>query len=109
MSKILNINADHFEAEVMKSNTPVLVDFWAPWCGPCQMMGPVLDEVSKEIGLDAKVVKVDVNNEANIALARQFRIMSIPSIKVFKGGKVVEEFVGMQSKAELIKTLRNHL
>ncbi len=105
MSKVININADKFESEVIQSKVPVLVDFWAPWCRPCQMMGPILDEVAKDLGEKVKVVKVDVDDHSNIALAQMFQIMSIPSMKIFKNSSVVEEYVGMRSKEQLVEGL----
>lgn len=109
MSQILNINAPQFETEVLKSPVPVLVDFWAPWCAPCQMMGPVLEEVAKSLGDKAKIVKIDVDHQENGALAQQYRIMSIPNMKVFKGGTVVEEFIGMRSGADLMSGIEKHV
>ncbi len=108
MSQVLNITASQFEKEVLKSSVPVLVDFWAPWCVPCQMMGPVLDEVARDFDGKAKVIKVDVDSQENIALAQQFRIMSIPNMKIFKGGAVVEDFVGMRSKSDLASGIERH-
>ena len=105
MSKVLNIKADQFENEVIQSKVPVLVDFWAPWCRPCQLMGPILDEVAKELGEKAKIVKIDVDDQQNVDLAQMFQIMSIPSMKIFKAGNVVEEYVGMRSKENLIEGL----
>ena len=93
----------NFEQEVVKSDKPVLVDFWAPWCGPCQMMGPIIDELAKEMEGKAKIGKVNVDENNNIAAT--YNIMSIPALKVFQGGKVVKEFVGVQAKETLAKAL----
>ncbi|EKE19610.1 MAG: Thioredoxin [uncultured bacterium] len=93
----------NFDQEVIKSSAPVLVDFWAPWCGPCQMMGPIIEELAKEIGDKAKVGKCNVDENGEIA--SKFGIMSIPAIKIFKGGEIVKEFVGVQSAENLKKAL----
>jgi thioredoxin 1 len=93
----------NFDQEVLKSDVPVLVDFWAPWCGPCQMMGPVIEELSKEMGEKAKIGKLNVDE--NGEMASKFGIMSIPALKIFKGGRAVKEFVGVQSKEALKKAL----
>lgn len=93
----------NFEQEVVKSDKLVLVDFWAPWCGPCQMMGPIIDELAKEMEGKAKIGKVNVDENNNIAAT--YNIMSIPALKVFQGGKVVKEFVGVQAKETLAKAL----
>jgi thioredoxin 1 len=89
----------NFEQEVLKSEKPVLVDFWAPWCGPCQMMGPIIEELAKEMEGKVKIGKMNVDE--NPATAEKFGIMSIPSIKIYKEGKVVKEFTGVQSKESL--------
>lgn len=94
-----NITAAEFETEVLKSDDVVLVDFWAPWCGPCQMIGPVLEELSAEIGEGAKIVKVNVDDES--AIASKYGVMSIPALKIFKGGVVVDEAVGVRPKTDL--------
>ena len=89
----------NFDQEVLKSDLPVLVDFWAPWCGPCQMMGPVIEELAKEFSGKVKIGKLNVDE--NGVTAQNFSIMSIPSLKVFKGGQVIKEFVGVQAKETL--------
>jgi len=94
----------NFEEEVLKSDVPALVDFWAPWCGPCQMMGPIIDELAKEFGDKAKVGKLNV--EDNKDMSSQYGIMSIPAIKIFKNGEVVKEFVGVQNKETLAEELK---
>lgn len=93
----------NFEAEVLKSEKKVLVDFWAPWCGPCQMMGPVIEDLAKEVGDKAVVGKLNVDE--NPERAQEYGIMSIPTIKVFEGGKVVKEFTGVQSLDALKEVL----
>ena len=90
------IKDQDFEQVVLKSEQPVLVDFYAPWCGPCQMMGPILDELSKEVEGKFKVIKINVDE--NHEMAGKYGVMSIPSLKIFKGGQVVKEMVGAQSK-----------
>jgi thioredoxin 1 len=96
----------NFDQEVLKSDKPVLVDFWAPWCGPCQAMGPVIDELAKEFEEKVKVGKLNVDE--NGTKAQEFGIMSIPSLKIFKDGKIVKEFTGMQS-ADVLKEELNKL
>lgn len=89
----------NFNQEVVNSDKPVLVDFWAPWCGPCQMMGPIIDELAKEMEGKVKVGKLNVDE--NGEKASEYGIMSIPAIKIFKDGKAVREFVGVQNKDAL--------
>ncbi len=93
---------DNFDQEVLKSDKPVMVDFWAPWCGPCQIMGPVIEEVAQEV-TNAKVGKLNVDD--NQKTAQAYGVMSIPTLKIFKGGQVVKELVGVQSKETLKEAL----
>ena len=95
---VLHLTKENFEQEVLQAKEPVLVDFWASWCGPCQMVGPVVEEVAGEV-TDAKICKVNVDEQPE--LARQFRVMSIPTLMVFKNGQTVKREVGAKSKAEL--------
>ena len=95
----LKITIENFENEVMKSNIPVLIDFWAPWCGPCRMMGPVIEQLAEEYEGKAKVGKVNVDEEGELSQA--FGVMSIPTIVLIKDGKVVKQAVGARPKAEV--------
>ena len=95
----LKITRENFENEVMKSNIPVLIDFWAPWCGPCRMMGPIIEQLAEEYEGKAKVGKVNVDEEGELSQA--FGVMSIPTIVLIKDGKVVKQAVGARPKAEV--------
>lgn len=101
----LNLTDANFEAEVLKSDKPVLVDFFATWCGPCKMQAPIIKELAEEIGEKAKVGKMDV--DANPETAGKFNIMSIPTIKIFKDGKELETIAGVQSKDALLEKLNS--
>lgn len=101
MSKAVDLNKDDFAKEVLESELPVLVDFWAPWCMPCKMMSPILDELSVDMEGKVKIVKVDTSDSANQALAEEYQIQSIPNMKLFKGGQVIADFVGMRAKDAL--------
>ena len=92
----------NFEAEVLKADKPVLVDFWAPWCGPCRMMAPILDQISEKMAGKLKVVKVNVEDQANVALAQKYEIRSIPNMKLFRAGEVAKEFIGLRSEEVLM-------
>lgn len=92
---VITITKENFEAEVLRSDKPVLLDFWATWCGPCRMVSPVVDEIAAE-RTDVKVGKINVDEQPE--LANQFRIMSIPTLMVFKDGKVSEQAVGVRPK-----------
>jgi len=103
MAANLAMTAAEFEQQVLKSDVPVLVDFWAEWCGPCKAIGPSIEQLSEEYSGKAKVFKVDVDNEGE--LAQQFGIMSIPALIVFKGGKEVDRMVGAAPKAQIAALL----
>ena len=96
-------NDANFEQEVLKNNKPVLVDFYADWCGPCKMQGPIIEEIAKEIGDKAKIGKF--NMDENPKIAQQFEVMSIPTLIIFKDGKAAETMIGVQSKNILIEKL----
>ena len=98
----MNINKNNFHEEVMNSEKPVLVDFWAPWCGPCRMVVPIVDEIAAEYP-EYKIVKVNVDEESE--LASQFKVISIPTLVVMKDGQVVEQSIGARPKNQILAML----
>lgn len=100
---VIKITSENFEEEVSKSELPVLLDFWASWCGPCRMVSPIVDEVANELVGKAKVGKINVDEEQE--LARAFSVMSIPTLVVIKNGKLVNQLVGVRSKQEIIEMI----
>ncbi|QYY35544.1 thioredoxin [Ruficoccus sp. ZRK36] len=105
--KIQNLDNDSFDAAVSEASTPVLVDFWAPWCGPCKAIAPILDELADELDGKVSICKVDVDSNGD--LAGKFNVRAIPTILIFKGGEVVDQVVGMTSKADLTSKLQAQL
>ena len=99
---VINIKKNNFQNEVLNSEMPVLLDFWAPWCGPCQMVGPIVDEIADE-RVDIKVGKVNVDEQPE--LAAQFGVMSIPTLVVMKNGKIVNQVTGARPKAQILAML----
>jgi thioredoxin 1 len=100
----VNVTNANFEQEVLKSDIPVIVDFWAPWCGPCRMVGPILDEIAQENAGKVKVCKVNVDNEQELAV--KFGVMSIPTIIAFEGGKVKQTSIGARPKQDILNLLK---
>ena len=99
MAAIPEVTDDNFQAEVLESETPVLVDFWAPWCGPCRLVTPVLEQIADERGEELKIVKLNVDE--NQQVAGNFQVMQIPTLILFKGGEVAKKVIGAQPKRKL--------
>ena len=102
---IVTLTAQNFEAEVLKSSTPVLVDFWAEWCGPCKQVAPVLNEMADEYVGKAKIAKLNIDEGSNQQLAVTYRVQSIPMFLVFKGGQIVAQQVGIAGGKPKLKSL----
>ncbi len=107
MSKnILTLNSGNFETETKKPGAPILVDFWAEWCGPCRMVSPVLEKLADEMDGKVRIGKVNVDDESS--LAGRYGIQSIPTLLLFKDGKVVDQYIGATTKENLVKMLQKH-
>lgn len=102
--EIITLTSKNFEQEVMQSNKPVLIDFWAGWCGPCRMLSPIVDEVAKEVGGKIKVGKVNIDEQQEIA--KGFEVMSIPTLVLIENGKVKNTLVGVRSKNEILEMVQ---
>ena len=101
---VINLTSENFENEVLKSEKPVLVDFWAEWCGPCRMMAPVVAELEKEMGNEVKFAKINIDECPD--LAEKYNVMSIPTFKCFKNGTETGTTVGVQGKGDLIRIIK---
>ncbi len=107
MAEVVNVNGAQFDQEVLQAELPVLVDFWAPWCGPCKMLGPVLEEVAAANDGRLKVVKVNVDENSD--LAQKYEVMGIPAMFLIKGGQVIESFTGAMSKQALSEKIEKYI
>jgi len=105
--KIVNLTEKNFKDEVEQSTVPVLVDFWASWCGPCRMIAPIVDQLADEFDGKVKVAKLNVDE--NSELAARYQVSSIPSLLLFRNGKVVNQMVGARPKGELVKVLQSNI
>lgn len=104
MSNVKKVTTDTFRKDVIESDKPVIVDFWAEWCGPCKKLSPILEEVAEELDGQVTVAKVNVDEERN--LGAMFQIMSIPNVLIFNHGEKVDEFVGLRSKDDIVAQVK---
>jgi len=107
MADVQAVSDDTFDAEVLKSATPVLIDFWAPWCGPCRAIAPIVEELAAEYKDKIKIGKMDV--DSNSATPMRYKVTGIPTLLVFKGGQVVEQLVGYRPKDAIAQALNKHI
>jgi thioredoxin 1 len=105
--KIVVLTKDNFEQEVLKSEQPILVDFWAPWCGPCRAVAPIMDELAGEFDGKVKIGKINVDDEGELSM--KYRVMSIPTIMLFKDGQIAEKVIGARSKDEFSKLIQKNI
>lgn len=103
--KVVNLTLDNFEDEVENSSLPVLVDFWAAWCGPCKMIAPIIDQLADEFDGKVKIAKLNVDENRDLSI--RYKVMSIPTLLLFKDGEVINQMVGARPKAELVKLLQS--
>lgn len=107
MSNVKKVTTDTFRSDVIEADKPVVVDFWAEWCGPCKKLSPILEEVADELDGEVTIAKVNVDEERN--LGAMFQIMSIPNVLIFNNGEKVDEFVGLRSKDDIVAQVKKQL
>lgn len=107
MSNVKKVTTESFRSDVIESDKPVVVDFWAEWCGPCKKLSPILEEVADELDGEVTIAKVNVDEERN--LGAMFQIMSIPNVLIFNNGEKVDEFVGLRSKDDIVAQVKKQL